>query len=109
MSPATTIRHNQGLFVAAVASIFLFGGMLSCHLTHAAKKQLITTAIPIVEAAATAAPAPWKDIALGIISLLSSGTMIDNRRKDVLIKRLKNESTNHLQLITRLTCPTNVT
>lgn len=93
------IAHNQSLFIAAIISILCFGGILACQLTQSQKKAIITTAVPIAEAAATAAPTPWKEIALGIISLLSSGVIVDNRRKDVLIKRLKTENDN----ITKIT------
>lgn len=106
MSLSKAIRHNQSLVTAAIISFLCFGGILACHLSESQKQAIKTTALPLAEAAATAAPTPWKEIALGIISLLGSGVVVDNRRKDVLIKRLKHENANHLQLITAIAAPT---
>jgi hypothetical protein len=107
MSLTKALQHNQSLFIAAVISILAFGGITACHLTETQKKAIITTSLPIAEAAATAAPSPWKDIALSIISLLGSGVIVDNRRKDILIKRLKTENANALDTVIKLVSPPN--
>jgi hypothetical protein len=107
MSLTKAIQHNQSLFIAAAISILCFGTITACHLTQKQKEAIVTTALPIAEAAATAAPPPWKDIALGIISLLGSGVVVDNRRKDVLIKRLKTENANANAIISVIPTPPN--
>jgi hypothetical protein len=99
MSLNKAIAHNQSLFIAAIISILCFGGIAACHLTQAQKKQIITTAIPVAEAVLEGSPLPWSEIGLAIGAILGSGAVVDNRRKDVLIKRLKTENDN----ITKIT------
>ena len=99
MSLTKSIQHNQSLFIAAAISILCFGGMFACHLTQAQKKQIITTAIPVAEAVLEGSPIPWSDIGLAIGTILGSGAIVDNRRKDVLIKRLKSENACGHELI----------
>jgi hypothetical protein len=107
MSLTKAIQHNQSLFIAALISTLCFGSMLGCHLTHAQKKDIITQAVPIAKALTPGVPIPWEQIALLVTALLGSGSIIDNRRKDVLVKRLKTENANALQLVTKLVAPPN--
>jgi hypothetical protein len=107
MSLTKAIHHNQSLFIAALISILCFGSMLGCHLTHAQQKDIITQAVPIAKALTPGVPIPWEQIALLVTTLLGSGSVIDNRRKDVLVKRLKTENANHLKLIADLLAPPN--
>lgn len=107
MSLSTAIRHNQSFFVAAIISILAFGGMFACHLTETQKKQIISTAAIAAETTATGQPLPWSRIGLAIGTLLGSGTMVDNRRKDILIKRLKTENANALAIVAKLAAPAN--
>jgi hypothetical protein len=68
--------------------------MLGCHFTQAQKEALkanTTKALKVVE---EHAPTPWKEIAVVISTLISSGAVTDNRRKDVRIKSLKAENEN---------------
>jgi hypothetical protein len=88
------IQHNQSLFIAALISILCFATLISCHLTQAQKKEIISQAVPIAEAVASGTPIPWEGIGLAISTILGSGAIVDNRRKDVLIKRLKTENAN---------------
>lgn len=108
MSLTKAIQHNQSLFIAAAISILSFGGMFACHLTQTQKKQIISTAAITAEAAATKAPLPWSQIGLAIGTLLGGGSVVDNRRKDTLIKRLRKENANHLDVITRIAAPPGV-
>lgn len=100
MSLSKAIHHNQSLFISAIISILCFGGLIACQLSQPQKEKMKAAALPIATAAATAAPTPWKEIALGIISLITSGTVVDNRRKDLLIKRLKTENANANAILT---------
>lgn len=90
----SAIQHNQSLAIAAIISIICFGTMLGCHFTQAQKEALkanTTKALKVVE---QHAPTPWKEIAIVISTLISSGAVTDNRRKDVRIKSLKAENEN---------------
>jgi hypothetical protein len=107
MSLTKAIQHNQSLFIAALISTLCFGSITACHLTHQQKKDIITQAVPIAKALTPGVPIPWDQLALLAITLLGSGSVIDNRRKDVLIKRLKTENANHLELVTKLVAPPN--
>jgi hypothetical protein len=102
MSLKKAIQHNQSLFIAAIISFLCFGGIAACHLTEPQKKAIIATAVSAAESAAEGSPVPWTRIGLALGTLLGSGAMVDNRRKDVLIKRLKTENANHLKLANTL-------
>lgn len=102
MSLSKALAHNQSLVISAIITILCFTGILACHLTETQKKDIITTAVLVGEAAATKAPLPWTQIGLAIGTLLGGGSIIDNRRKDLLIKRLKTENANHLSIFTAL-------
>lgn len=105
MSVKKAIQHNQSLFISAIITILCFGGMLACHLTPAQEKAILDTTTTVAEIAAPVTPTPWREILLAVVSLLGSGSVVDNRRKDVLIKRLKKENANALQTVVRLTAP----
>ena len=107
MSLTKSIQHNQSLFIAAAISILCFGGMLACHLTPTQKKDIITAAIPVAEAVLEGSPLPWSEIGLAIGTILGSGAIVDNRRKDVLIKRLKKENANAQGIISAIPSPRN--
>jgi len=107
MSLTKAIRHNQSLFISAIITVFSFSGMLACHLTHQQQKAIIDTTVAVAEAAAPVSPPPWREILLAIGTLLGSGSVIDNRRKDVLIKRLKTENANKEALVLKLVAPAN--
>ncbi len=92
MSLPPFIRHNQTFFAALAISALILGGMLGCQLTESQKRQVISTAADSAIAVAAGKPIPWSQIGLAIGTLLGGGAVVDNRRKDVLIKRLKNES-----------------
>lgn len=105
MSLPQALRHNQSLVIAAIISILCFGGMFACHLTQAQKKEIISTAAIATEAVVTGTPIPWSQIGLTIGTILGSGAVVDNRRKDTLIKRLQAENANHLGIFTALVKP----
>jgi hypothetical protein len=105
MSLRKAIQHNQSLFISALISILCFGGILACHLTQKQTDAIIDTTTTVAEIAASATPTPWREILLAAVVLLGSGSVIDNRRKDVLIKRLKKENANHLDLVSQLAAP----
>jgi hypothetical protein len=98
MSLKTAIQHNQSLFIAAILALLSFGTIIGCHFTQAQKEALkanTTKALKVVE---EHAPTPWKEIAVVISTLISSGAVTDNRRKDVRIKSLKAENANLSQI-----------
>jgi hypothetical protein len=104
MTLAKMANHNQSLLIAAIISFLCFGGILACHLTEAQKKEIITTTAIVAEAAVEGSPMPWSKIGLAI----GTGAVIDNRRKDVLINRLKTENANTQGIITAIaTTPSN--
>jgi hypothetical protein len=106
MSLSKTIKHNQGLFTSALIALLIPLTIFGCHLTQDQKKQILSTTAIAAEAAAKGSPIPWSQIGLAFGTLFGSGVMIDNRRKDVLIKTLKKENaTNHATINTIL--PTN--
>jgi len=107
MSLTKAIQHNQSLFISAIISLLCFGTMLGCHLTQAQKKAIITTTVIAAEAAAGGSPLPWTEIGLAIGTILGSGAVVDNRRKDVLIKRLKTENANIADTLERIASPNN--
>jgi len=107
MSLSKPIQHNQSLFIAAIITIIGFGGMFACHLTETQKKEIITTTAIAAEAAAGGSPLPWSEIGLAIGTILGSGSVIDNRRKDVLIKRLKQENANISHTLESVLSPPN--
>lgn len=92
MSLPKCITHNEGFFTGlSIALIFLLA-VLSCQMTETQKKQVFTTAAETAIAVTTHAPIPWKTIALVIGNLIGTGAVVDNRRKDILIKILKKTS-----------------
>jgi hypothetical protein len=64
-------------------------GLFSCQLTQAQKKEIIDTGAIVGQAVVTHNPIPWKTIGLLIGNILGSGAIMDNRRKDILIKVLQ--------------------
>lgn len=102
MSPTKAIAHNQGLFSSTLIALAILAIALGCHLTNAQKKDIIATAAISAEAVVEGSPLPWSQIGIALGALFGSGTMIDNRRKDTLINRLKTENANHLKLLTDL-------
>jgi hypothetical protein len=92
MSLKTSIQHNQSFYIAAAISILGFAGILGCHLTQLQKKAILSTGIKVAESTAEGSPLPWSEIGLAIGTILGSGAIIDNRRKDVLINQLKKEN-----------------
>lgn len=102
MSLTKALNHNQSLIIAALISILSTTGIIACHLTDIQKHAIITTAAETAQSAATGSPLPWSQIGLAIGTILGSGAVVDNRRKDVLIKRLKKENDNHLGIFTTL-------
>lgn len=98
MSLSQTFRHNQFTIVSITICLLVFGVFFGCHLTRQQKQAIITAAVPIAEAAATGVPIPWTDIGIALSTIFGSGVFIDNRRKDVLIKSLKKQNANQLDI-----------
>lgn len=107
MSLPKTIVHNQGLFASLLIALIILAAQLGCHLTTAQKKEIIATSSMAAEAIAEGSPLPWSQIGAALGILFGSGTMIDNRRKDTLINRLKTENADKDKLISRITTPAN--
>lgn len=105
MSLATIYRHDQFTLVSLTVCLLIFAVLFGCHLTQPQKKDIITTTAIVAEAVATGTPIPWTEIGIAISTIIGSGVFIDNRRKDVLIKRLKTENANALELVTKLVAP----
>lgn len=99
MSLAKAIDHNQTLVIAAFISLLCLAALLGCHLSQLQKKAIISTAVPVAEALVEGSPIPWSQIGLLLGTLLGGGAVIDNRRKDVLIQRLKKENAQKDDLI----------
>jgi hypothetical protein len=89
MSIKASIRHNQNLFVSAMICFAIMTGLFACQLTQAQKKEIIDTGAIVGTAVVTHNPIPWKTIGLLIGNILGSGAIMDNRRKDLLIKVLQ--------------------
>lgn len=89
MSLHTSIRHNPTSYTTLILSLAILFGFITCQLTPTQRKTVLKTSSKIATAATKAAPPPYKEIALIIASLLGGGTLVDNRRKDLLIKTLQ--------------------
>lgn len=83
------IRHNQNLLVSALICVAIMTGLFACQLTQAQKKDIIDTGAIVGTAIVTQNHIPWKTIGLLLGNILGSGAIIDNRRKDLLIKVLQ--------------------
>jgi len=83
------IRHNQGLFSGFAVAAFIIIVLASCQMTETQKTTAIQGAADTAISIATGTPIDWKTVGIVIGSLFGTGTMIDNRRKDILIKMLK--------------------
>lgn len=105
MSLRDAINHNQSLFISAIITFLCFGGMAACHLTQRQADAIIDASVTAAETVAPVTPTPWREIILAAATLLGSGAVVDNRRKDVLINRLKTENANHLKIVTNLAGP----
>lgn len=89
MSLKSAIQHNQGVFISVAICVIILGGFFACQLTETQRRQTIAAAADTAIAVTTGTPIPWQTIALVIGNLLGTGAVIDNRRKDVLVKILK--------------------
>lgn len=107
MSLSKAIQHNQSLFISAIICTLCFGGLLACQLTRKQTQTILDTTATIAEIAAPVAPPPWREIILAALTLLGSGAVVDNRRKDVLIKRLKKENANIANTLETVLTPAN--
>lgn len=96
------MRHNQGFFTAAFICLVFALALLSCQMTPEQKKATIQTAVHVGEAAIEGTPLPWDKIGLLIGTILGAGAIVDNRRKDVVIKKDKSELNAKADLITKL-------
>lgn len=97
------MSHNQGFFTSAFVSLILLLAMLSCHLTPAEKKEVIAQVSEVATAVATSTPIPWDTVGLIVGSLISTGLVIDNRRKDVLIKAKDKANAQNSEMLLDLT------
>ena len=97
------IRHNQGLFTGFATSVFIIIALASCQMSESQKKVAIQGAADTAISVATGTPVDWKTIGMIIGSLLGTGTAIDNRRKDVVIKMLKKSDAVKDGIIAELT------
>jgi hypothetical protein len=77
-------------------------GLFACQLTQAQKKEIIDTGAIIGTAVVTHNPIPWKTIGLLLGNILGSGAIIDNRRKDLLIKVLQKAKDANQAMLTNL-------
>jgi hypothetical protein len=89
MQIKAAIRHNQSLFLSILICAAVIAGLFACQLTETQKKEIIDTGAIVGTALVTKAPIPWKTIGLLLGNILGSGAIIDNRRKDLLIKVLQ--------------------
>jgi len=102
MSIKAAIQHNQALAAAAVLCLLLGGGLFSCHLTQAQKKEILTTATIVGTAVVEQSPIPWDKIGLLIGTILGAGAIVDNRRKDVVIKQEQKYNDQKTELLAKL-------
>jgi hypothetical protein len=89
MQIKASIRHNPNLFLSILICAALIAGLIACQLTEAQKKEIIDTGAIVGQAVVTHNPIPWKTIGLLVGNILGSGAIMDNRRKDILIKVLQ--------------------
>lgn len=92
MTIPSQIRHNQYTLLAAVIALALFAPFLACQLTRESAEPIIEPAAEVARAVIQKKPLPWSDIGIIISAIFGSGVFVDNRRKDILIKRLKTEN-----------------
>jgi len=102
MSLKTAIRHNEGLFVSILICSAIISGLFACQLTETQKKEIIDTGAIVGTAVVTHSPIPWKTVGLLIGNFLGTGAIIDNRRKDILIKVLQKASDANKALLANL-------
>lgn len=91
MTLPKAIRHDQYTIISLAICLLLPAAFFGCHLSKPQKQAIISTAATTAEAAATGAPIPWTEIGIALSTIFGSGVFVDNRRKDVLIKRLKHD------------------
>lgn len=88
------IRHNPSTFTAVLIALLVIAGFLGCQLTKPDLQKVQAAAAKIAVTAAPLVPPPYKEILIGISTLLGSGILVDNRRKDSIIKVLKSANAN---------------
>lgn len=88
------IRHNPSTFTALLIGLLIVAGFLGCQLARPDLLKVQAVAAEIAATAAPLAPPPYREILIGISTLLSSGILVDNRRKDSIIKILKASNAN---------------
>lgn len=99
MSLPRTIRHDQTTFAALVVCI-LISSIVGCsQILKPNIPQIAEASAPVIAAAATAAPPPYKELLIAISALLGSGIFVDNRRKDTVIKTLKKQNGANKEII----------
>jgi hypothetical protein len=106
MSLKSAVQHNQSLVIAAGFSLAAALSMIGCHLSQLQKAAIIETSEGIAQAVVQSKPIPWPAIGELVGVLLGSGLLVDNRRKDVVIKRLKLQNADQQKLITTIVTPT---
>ena len=94
MSLAQNYRHNQFTLISAAIAITIFVPFLACQLSETEKTAIVTTAAETATAVITHQPIPWSDIGIVLGTIFGSGVFVDNRRKDILINRMKTENAN---------------
>jgi hypothetical protein len=102
MDLKAAIRHNPNLFCSILICSAITCGLIACQLTEAQKKEIIETGAAVGTAVVTQSPIPWKTIGLLLGNILGSGAIIDNRRKDLLIKVLHKAKDANDALISNL-------
>lgn len=93
------VQHNQMTFSALLICLLITGGFFGCHWSQAEKEAVQLKIADAAEKAAPLAPPPYKELLVLISALLSSGIFVDNRRKDVAIKVLKNSNAHQKDII----------
>ena len=96
------LQHNQSLVAAAVVCLLCFTGFLACRLTPQQRSVALQTAAHVAESAAEGTPLPWSEIGLLIGTILGAGAIVDNRRKDVVIKQEKKTNVEKAATIAKL-------
>ena len=102
MQLKTILQHNQSLVAAAVLCLLCFTGFVACRLTPQQRSAALQTAAHVAESAAEGTPWPWSEIGLLIGTILGAGAIVDNRRKDVVIKQEKKYSNAKDHIIANL-------
>jgi len=88
----SAISHNQGLFTSFLLVAILLTTLYGCNLSEQQRVETVAVLAETAERIVTDKPVDLSRLLLLLGNVLGIGAVIDNRRKDVHIKTLKNNA-----------------